>query len=331
MIARRSGGWESSRERSLKVCISIDMDNHQEYRSLIDPEGAGGHSFYRDALPRFLEVLDRHRVHATFFMIGRDGLVPEHREVAREVVRRGHEVGNHSHTHPYNFASLTREQKLAEITNAEEAIADATGERPRGFRTPSCDVDDETVELLAERGYVYDASTFPSPLMLLFMLYGKLFVKHESYQLGPMATMLAPRDPYHPSRERFYRPWRPGQLPGPPIVEMPLSVVPILRIPFYATLLRLLGPGLFRRCVRLYGRRRPMLQMAFHLMDLVDLSGTSLGQAVSQSPGLAVPFERRERFVDAAIEALSRTGESATLREIAREHAVAHPVAVAAS
>lgn len=313
----------------MKVCVSIDMDNHQEYRRLVDPGGAGGRSFYHDALPRFLELLERRRLRATFFMIGRDALLPEHREIAREIVRRGHEVGSHSHTHPYDFASLSREQKLAEMRQAEEAIADATGERPKGFRTPSCDVDDETVALLAERGYLYDASTFPSPLMLLFMLYGKLFVKHDSYQLGPATTVLAPRNPYRPSRQRFYRPWRSGQPPGPGIVEVPLSVVPLVRIPFYATLLRLFGAGFFRACVRVHGTRRPMLHMAFHLMDLVDWEGTSLGAAVSRSPGLGVPFARRERFVSEALAILAGAGESATLCELARGHAVANPAAAA--
>lgn len=305
----------------MKVCVSIDMDNHEEYGTLIDPDGGAGASFWIDAVPRFLDLLERHRLRATFFMIGRDALLPEHAELAREIVRRGHEVGNHSHTHPYDFASLGREAKHREIGEAEAAIARATGAAPAGFRTPSCDVDGETLEVLSERGYVYDASTFPSPLMLAFMLYGKLFVKHARYQLGPVTTILAPRDPYRPSRDRFYRPWRPGAPPGPALVEMPLSVVPGVRLPFYATLLRLFGAAFFRACVRAHGRRRPMLHMAFHLMDLMDLRGTSLGRAVSRSPGLDVPFERRRAFVDAALAALAAAGESATLLDVAREHA----------
>ena len=48
--------------------------------------------------PKMLDLLDRHGVKATFFMMGRN--VERHPEVAREVVRRGHEVGNHSYSHP---------------------------------------------------------------------------------------------------------------------------------------------------------------------------------------------------------------------------------------
>jgi len=48
--------------------------------------------------PRVLAVLDQHHVKATFFMMGRN--VERYPEVAREVLRRGHEIGNHSYSHP---------------------------------------------------------------------------------------------------------------------------------------------------------------------------------------------------------------------------------------
>jgi len=48
--------------------------------------------------PRVLDVLDQHRVKATFFMMGRN--VERYPAVAREVLRRGHEIGNHSYSHP---------------------------------------------------------------------------------------------------------------------------------------------------------------------------------------------------------------------------------------
>lgn len=314
----------------MKTCVSIDMDNHQDYRRLIDPSGdREARSFYVDALPRFLDALDAAGLRATFFVVGRDALVPEHRDLLQETVARGHELANHSHSHPYNFASLTREQKVREIEAAEQAIEAAVGTKPVGFRTPSCDVDNETIQILAEEGYAYDASTFPSPMMLAFVLYGKLFVKHDDYQLGPMTTILAPSDPYRPSAARFYRAWEPGQAPGPDLVEIPLSVTRRARLPFYATFLRMLGPRFLRRCVQAYGRERDMLHMAFHLMDLVDHEGTSLGEAVGRSPGLAVPFERRREFVADAFAALAEAGESVTLREIAEQRAAQVGVAAA--
>lgn len=302
----------------MKVCITVDMDNYREYRSLVDPSGDGaGPSFYLDAVPRFLDLLDRHGAHATFFMIGRDGDRAEHRRLVRDIAARGHEVANHSFTHPYNFRRLSRAQKEGEITRAEATIADIVGVRPVGFRTPSCDVDGETLELLQERGYLYDSSIFPSPLMWAFMVYGKLFVRHKDYQLGHPLVALAPRRPYVPRLDRLHRARDLADRRGPRILEIPFSVGPLLRVPFYSTLLRRLGPRIFSILLHTYGRRHAVLHVLFHMIELADFEHTSLGRAFSRTPGLSVPFAERQRFVSHAIGALAQVGEAVTLRDLA--------------
>ncbi len=302
----------------MKVCITIDMDNYREYRSLVDPSGDGaGPSFYLDAIPRFLDLLDRHDARATFFMIGQDGERAEHRALVREIAARGHEVANHSFTHPYDFRRLSRAQKQSEIVRTEATIADIVGAPPVGFRTPSCDVDGETLELLQERGYLYDSSIFPTPVMWAFMAYGKLFVRRADYQLGHLTSVFAPPRPYVPRFDRLHRAWRLHDVQGPRLLEIPVSVTPVLRLPFYSTLLRRLGPRIFSLLLRAYGRRRPVLHMLFHLIDLADLGGTSLGRALARTPGLTVPFTTREHFVSHAIGALRSVGEPVTLRELA--------------
>jgi peptidoglycan/xylan/chitin deacetylase (PgdA/CDA1 family) len=302
----------------MKVCITIDMDNYREYRSLVDPSGDGaGPSFYLDAVPRFLDLLDRHGARATFFMIGQDGDRADHRRLVREIAARGHEVANHSFTHPYNFRRLSRLQKESEISRTEATIADIVGARPVGFRTPSCDVDGETLELLQERGYLYDSSIFPSPFMWAFMVYGKLFVRRADYQLGHLASVFAPPRPYVPRLDRLHRARRHDDTTHPRILEIPVSVVPVLRVPFYSTLLRRLGPRLFSVFLQAYGRRQAVLHVLFHLIDLADLGSTSLGRALARSPGLALPFATRERFVAHAIGALASAGDAVTLRELA--------------
>jgi len=190
----------------VKVCVTIDMDDYRDYQSLVDVDGeATEASFYADAVPRFLDLLDAAGVRATFFLIGRDGAVPAHRPIVREIAARGHEVGNHSWSHPYNFRALPRARKVAEIEQGDAAIADVLGARPVGFRTPSCDVDWETIECLAERGYLYDSSVFPSPIMWAFMVYGKLFVKRPDYQLGQPLAVFAPGRPYLPRPGAIHR------------------------------------------------------------------------------------------------------------------------------
>jgi len=304
----------------VKVCISVDLDNYQDYQSLVKTElDCEPKSFYADAIPRFLDVFDRCGVKATFFMIGRDAAGARNRRIARQVAERGHEIGNHSFTHPYNFRGLSRAQKRAEIDQSQAAIEDVVGERPVGFRTPSCDLDLETLELLAERGYLYDSSIFPTPLMWAFMLYGKLFVRRSEYQLGYLRSVFAPPRPYLPRADQLHRPCEAASAAGPRVVEIPVSVTPWLRLPFYSTFSRLLGTRLFDWCLRV-PRRESELHMLFHMLEMADFQGTALADAIENTPGIGVPLERRVSFASHAIEALSRHGTCVPMRELAREH-----------
>lgn len=306
----------------MKVCVSVDMDNYREYRLLVDPDGEDvGASFYDDAVPRFLDAFDRHGIRGTFFLVGCDIQVASHRRAARQIRDRGHEVGNHSWSHPYNLRKLRRAQKQTEIARAEGAIADAVGERPVGFRCPSGELDAEVLELLDERGYLYDSSFFPTPFMWLFMVYGRLFIRHESYQLGKLTAAFAPRRPYLPMSRCIHRE-RALEEDGPQVVEIPFSVTPWLGIPFYGTLFRVFPPSFFTTAVRWHGRNAVLLQMLFHLIDLVELGDSSLGEALRRMPGLGVPFDRRADFVDRALATLKALGEPVCLRDVAREFRV---------
>jgi peptidoglycan/xylan/chitin deacetylase (PgdA/CDA1 family) len=314
----------------VKVCISVDLDNYQDYQSLVDTELDGEPpSFYGDAIPRFLDVFDRCGVKGTFFMIGRDVGRAENGRIVREIAARGHEVGNHSFTHPYNFRQLARAEKEAEIDQGQAVIADVLGERPVGFRAPSCDVDLELLELLAQRSYLYDSSVFPTPLMWVFMIYGKLFVRRGEYQLGHPSSVFAPPRPYLPRADKLHRPRVPASAAGPRLVEIPVSVTPWLRLPFYSTLCRLLGTRFFDWCLRL-PRRESELHMLFHMIEMADFRGTALADSIENAPGIGIPLERRISFTSHAIEALSRYGSCVPMRELAREHLVAKGILEAA-
>jgi peptidoglycan/xylan/chitin deacetylase (PgdA/CDA1 family) len=83
--------------------------------------------------PRFLDLLARHGVPATFFQIGAN--VKRYPEIARQVVAAGHEIGNHSHRH-LNFALKRPQQIEDDFTRAQHTIADATGVTPELMRAP---------------------------------------------------------------------------------------------------------------------------------------------------------------------------------------------------
>jgi peptidoglycan-N-acetylglucosamine deacetylase len=82
---------------------------------------------------RLLEVLEKHNVRATFFLIGR--YVESRPDIAGEINRAGHVIGNHTYTHPnLIFASALRTK--TEMEECERALADAVGPHSSLFRPP---------------------------------------------------------------------------------------------------------------------------------------------------------------------------------------------------
>lgn len=86
-----------------------------------------------ESTPAVLDILARHGVSATFFQIGAN--VERLPPVARAVAAAGHEIGNHSHTHPL-FCFRSPSFMEADLARAQQAIEDHAGARPAWFRAP---------------------------------------------------------------------------------------------------------------------------------------------------------------------------------------------------
>lgn len=82
---------------------------------------------------RLLEVLARHGVQATFFLIGR--YVQQRPDIAREIVKAGHVVGNHTFTHPLLIFKSEAEIRN-ELSHCRTALQDAIGQHSNLFRPP---------------------------------------------------------------------------------------------------------------------------------------------------------------------------------------------------
>jgi peptidoglycan/xylan/chitin deacetylase (PgdA/CDA1 family) len=91
----------------------------------------GQNSFYeygaREGVPRILDLLDKHAIKMTSFMIG--DAVRRHPDVAAEIVRRGHEAGAHGRSWQRQY-QLPRPQETEWIADSVHAIEQATGTRP---------------------------------------------------------------------------------------------------------------------------------------------------------------------------------------------------------
>jgi peptidoglycan/xylan/chitin deacetylase (PgdA/CDA1 family) len=263
----------------------------------------------RRCLPRFADLFARHGVRATFFVVGGDlEEDAEGRALLAELARAGHELGSHSHSHPYDFVRLADSTIAGEIDRAHAAIADCSGAPPVGFRAPGYEISDRVVDMLRARGYHYDSSLLPSP-----PYYGAKALVMAAMRLRghPSGSILgnpaAPFGPVHPHR-----------IASGTLVELPISVSPLLRVPVIGTTL-VLAPDWLRRRLVAGALRGRVFNLELHGIDLADAEADEIPPAlVARQPDLRRPLARKLGALDATLaEARARGARFATLREVA--------------
>ena len=91
-----------------------------------------------------IEILKKHNAKATFFAVG--DWVEKNPEAVKKLYNAGHEIGNHSDTHP-SFSQINREEIKSEILNCNKKIERITGVEPKLVRAPSGDYDNKSIEV----------------------------------------------------------------------------------------------------------------------------------------------------------------------------------------
>ncbi|UNK18304.1 polysaccharide deacetylase family protein [Paenibacillus sp. N3/727] len=110
---------------------------------------------------KILDILAEHDVPATFFLRAQG--VENNPNLARAMIEGGHDVANHSYTHPV-ITTLTPEQLQQDLVKAHQVITEAIQEQPTMlFRPPTGEIDDQAGRTIAAAGYpviaMYDVTT----------------------------------------------------------------------------------------------------------------------------------------------------------------------------
>jgi peptidoglycan/xylan/chitin deacetylase (PgdA/CDA1 family) len=132
-------------------------------------------------VPRILDLLDRFGVPATFFVPGHTA--DTWPALVKEIAARGHELGNHGYMHEVP-ATLDAEAERAAIRRGQEALERAAGVRPRGFRSPSWDLSDNSLDILRAEGFVYDSSLMGHDFTLYRCRAGDVVRPDGPYEFG---------------------------------------------------------------------------------------------------------------------------------------------------
>jgi hypothetical protein len=205
----------------------------------------------------------------------------------------------------------------------ETACEGVVGRRPIGFRSPGWNMSDDAIAILQRRGYLYDSSVHPMSLTPLFKLLHWWNTSSRTggdrTTLGQIGYMFAPLRPYRTDDRRLARRGERG------IVELPLTVVPIIRFPFWATLLLATGIDWFARCYRILRALDWPIQYQFHLSDFVDYNHPDLADQVPRSgdgvyvpQALRAPLSKKLPLFERALEMIAADYTFVTLEQWAR-------------
>jgi hypothetical protein len=310
----------------LQAAITSDIDT---LASIYRGRGCtrpGGYSYaeLHIGLESFARFLEPYRIKATLFMVGEDFQPTGNHAPIRAAAAAGHEIANHSLTHAQGFRLLPEAAKEAEIAGMEDLCAEVTGRRPVGFRSPGWNMGDDAADILRRRGYIYDSSVHPTSLMpLLKFLHWKSTSSRsggDRTTMGHLHYMFAPTTPYRCSQSSL------GRRGCSDLLEFPVTVTPVLRLPFFATFLLATGLPLFKRSLRaLIAAGRP-IQFMFHLSDFVDYTHREFADQLPSGGGgvyipraLQLPLAQKTDIFRRAVDLLTETCSFSTLEQQARQ------------
>ena len=141
------------------VLLSFDVDNETVWLRNGDTNVGGlsqGEYGSRVALDRIIDLLDEFDIPASFFGPALSFSLAPHQVDLIQASGR-HEIGVHGWIHERN-ATLPREEEARLLRMAVERLTELMGERPVGYRAPSWNFSDSTLDLLLEMDFLYDSS-----------------------------------------------------------------------------------------------------------------------------------------------------------------------------
>ena len=290
--------------------ISLDLDNQWSYMKIHGDEGWDQYPSYLGVfLPYVLDVLDKHDLKITFFVVGKDTESADNVKYLKMITERGHEVGNHSYHHESWLQTYSYEKIENEIRQAEEAIERATGQRTTAFRGPGFSWSNDLLKVLQGRGYTFDSSTLPTylgPLARMYYFKKSTLTKEEKKArkelFGKFSEGFRKVKPYK---------WDLGE--GKSLLEIPVTTMPVFKLPFHLSYLLYIS-GISKGLMKFYfwfallmcklTRTPPSF-----LLHPLDLIGGDDVPELAFFPGMNIQSQKKLEVFDTAITMLKQRYE----------------------
>ena len=224
--------------------LSVDLEYFQHAPAFRRASGSTDvDAIGREAVPFIRKALAGACATGTFFTVS--SILEDDAGLVASLAADGHEIASHTHTHRHlsDLSTADRREELLESRDRLQAVA---GTEVRGFRAPSFDVPPDHFEHVAAAGYSYDSSVVPSRSIPGW--YGGEF---DAQRICPAASI----DP-GASEE---------------LIEVPVAVLPGLRLPLAGTWIRFFGVHYTILGMRLLARRGIPPVLYVHPWELVDI------------------------------------------------------------
>jgi len=234
------------------------------------------------------------------------------------ITERGHEVGNHSYHHESWLQTYSYEKIEKEIREAEEAIERVTGQKTTGFRGPGFSWSKDLLKVIKKRNYLYDASTLPTWLGPLARMY--YFSKSDL----PPEEKKARKELFGKFSEGFRsnKPYYHDLKDNKKLLEIPVTTIPILKIPFHLSYLVYLS-GVSNMLMKAY------LNMAItfckitrtqpsYLLHPLDLIGGDKIEALAFFPGMNLNSDKKVKVFKYVIKKMQKNFDLVNMSEFAK-------------
>lgn len=217
-------------------------------------------------LERLSTVIRQYGLKLTVFATGR--VLEQCRDAIDFFVKLGAEIELHGYNH-----SMLSPDFVLEVERGMSAYQALFHHKPLGYRSPGGITSPLLIDALEKSGIKYDSSIFPS------------------FRWGVYSNLRHSPKPHH--------------CPGSTLLELPIGVVPGIRLPIATSYMRLFGWSTYRVLFRLFGTPSPLVYL-FHLVDLIPVGmrrwlAPVLRTAYARGEGKGLDvFETSVKFLDAA-------------------------------
>jgi len=296
--------------------LSLDLDNQWSYMKNHGAEGWEDHpSYFEIIVPHILNLLEELKLKITFFVVGQDAVYDHNKPYIRLLAESGHNIANHSFKHETFLHLYSREELIEEINKSHEIIKAVSGKEPIGFRGPGFSWNETLMEILAENGYTYDASTFPTsigPLARMYYFRTANLTKEEKKERKDLFGKFS--DAFRKLKPHFWK------LQGDRrLLEIPVTTMPLFRTPIHMTYLMYLSSisirlMLFYLNCAVYLCRLTGTRPSF-LLHPLDLIGGDKVKGLDSFPGMNISSTQKQIIFKKVMSVLKKHFRLVTMEE----------------